>query len=607
MSARTLTFLTILLMLGGWTEAADQRVETFRFDYTEGDTLVVENDFGRVRLASWERNEIEVTARVIVAESPRLENVSVACSRVGGRVFARTFFYEYQAESVYLDVQAPAGLNTIIWGANPAVELSGFSGYVRASTLTGLISAENLSGSVTLQSQDGSIRYRAGVQPSGDVHLDSVNGGIDCDLLRGLNVRSWMRAGGRIDWNGELEMSEGFLERQVGVGGPLLAAASVRRDVIFRLRESLPSLHGISQSSSDGTGRDSSQRKPVVQGHIPADAGGTDLGTPDEYGSARSVGVTEDSSGGGYRLRVNVDWVYVNASVRDEVTNRAVADLDAADFVLREDGVVQEIDRFESTEAPFHLMILLDVSGSTESFIDDVRHSAIQFTREIQADDQVGVATFNSRTRLRQDFTNDREAVRRAISGIRSGGGTALYDALDLCVNRYMANIEGRKAVVVFSDGEDNQLTGDYEHGSVITYPDLYRAIQEKDTLIYTVFLENEGRTVSGSRRSSRGVLADIILGRTGRVGGRSARAEALRQMEEIADQTGGRFYRPQSVGELSDAFAEIASDLRIQYTLGYISQNPARDGRWREIELEVRDRPDLVVRSRRGYYAGRN
>jgi VWFA-related protein len=286
------------------------------------------------------------------------------------------------------------------------------------------------------------------------------------------------------------------------------------------------------------------------------------------------------------------------------------------DFEIYEEGSLQPIERFESTEAPFSLLLLLDVSGSTKSYMNMIKDASIQFTQEIKTNDRVAVATFNSKTSLVHDFTNDRASIRSAIGRIRSGGGTAFYDALDRSIRDYMDGVEGRKAIVVFSDGVDNQLTGDFGSGSRTTFSDLYREIQEADTLIYTIFLDTEGQqgtSRGGMRRGGLGgILGDIIFkGPTiGIPGGGwdhdQAYAQARKELELIADHTGGRMYAPRVTSDLIHVYSEIADDLRVQYTLGYYSQNAANNGQWREIEVKIIDRPDLAVRARRGYYGRR-
>ncbi len=225
---------------------------------------------------------------------------------------------------------------------------------------------------------------------------------------------------------------------------------------------------------------------------------------------------------------------------------------------------------------------------------------------------------------LLQDFTSDRRAAERAISRIKSGGGTAFYDALMTCIDQYMRNIEGRKAIVVFTDGVDNQLMGSGGQGSRTTFNQLYRRIQESDTIVYTIFLDSEGQ-FPGSGRNTGGwpggggrfprgglglpiPLPLPIPGPTGNPypGGneRTAYEIARKQLEEIAEQTGGRNYSPQRAEDLSGAYSQVADDLRIQYLLSYASSNQSQDGRWRAIRVEVRDRPEAVVRTRKGYFS---
>ncbi len=328
---------------------------------------------------------------------------------------------------------------------------------------------------------------------------------------------------------------------------------------------------------------------------------------------------TGGSDPGGYKVRVNVEWIYLNASVREANSNRSVPDLRREDFQVYEDGVRQTVGRFSSTESPFHLLLLLDVSGSTEEYMDLIKEASMEFTREIGPDDRIALATFNSTFRLLQDFTNDRSAVIDEIRQIRSGGGTAFYDALMACLRDHTNRIEGRKAIVVFTDGVDNQLEGDQSAGSTTRFSELYREIQESEALIYTIFLDTAatGGVFGGSGRRSGSVidiLEDIMKGRApstrgprggGSRPGRAGIEEARTQLESIAEQTGARMYSPNRIDDLSNAYKEIADDLRVQYTLGYNSSNGIRDGKWRRIKVSIANRPGLEVRTRKGYYAG--
>lgn len=628
----SLALLSIQSFLFGSAQKA--AVETQEFACRPGDTLVIENDYGRVQVRTWDNNQVSARIRKIAADDSRLANVAVLSQKSGPKIYLHAYFYDYSSESVYIDVQVPVYLNVFVSGANPAVELYDLQGHVRVDTLTGLITAENLTSSVSLLTDSGDILYRCQMQPEGDIRLESIYGNIRCDVNGQLNFRGWARAGGLLSWNGEVELQDGFLERQVGVGGPLFLAGSTHGNVQLSLgRQAETPATSVPQRSSaqvlrpegESPGNPAATSSASTSQPQPDEDGG---GTPRPERQAEPVVTTENNApsrpirtasgavDSGYSLKVNVDWIYLNVSVRDRYSNRAIPNLHKDDFVVYEDGVVQTVEKFESEEAPFNLLLLLDVSGSTREFIDLIKEASIRFTHEIKHNDRIAVAVFNSRVRLIQPFTSDRYEVASAIEQVRSGGGTAFYDALLTCIREYLAGIEGRKAIVVFSDGVDNQLTGDYTNGSRTRFDELYRDIQEIDSIIYTIFLDTERHLPQPQRRRTGGVLGDILedilKGQTppynppGRVGGDPAYQEARQQMQMIADQTGGRMYSPRAIQDLSHVYSEIADDLRVQYTLAYNSTNGAKDGRWREIKVAVPRRRDAVVRTRKGYYAAR-
>jgi VWFA-related protein len=353
-----------------------------------------------------------------------------------------------------------------------------------------------------------------------------------------------------------------------------------------------------------------------------------------------SQGQLPETPSGPYSLKVSVDSVFLNVSVRDRDTNRSMAGLQRKDFLLHEDGIAQTIDQFLPTEAPFNLILLLDTSGSTQSYLHLMKQAAVDFIRQIKPEDRVAVASFNSTVRLVENFTNDRSSAEKAIQKIKAGGGTAFYDALMTCLDRYLRGVEGRNAIVVFTDGVDNQLQRNYGAGSATTFEQLYRRVQESETIIYTIFLDTEGQVPAMTRGPSRYPGRGIPPGgsRRGRFPGSypfpfpipspspypyprpnpgplprrqedesAVYTEARNQLQEIAEQTGGRMYSPHQIDELSGVYSEIAADLRIQYQLGYNPTNRADDGKWRAIRVEIENHPEAVVRTRKGYYARKN
>jgi len=300
------------------------------------------------------------------------------------------------------------------------------------------------------------------------------------------------------------------------------------------------------------------------------------LSLPGQAGNGDLTDVNLESS---YRLRVRADWIYVNASVWDPQKRESVVDLGKEDFLLYEDGEIRSIDACLSREAPFHLLLLLDVSGSTSGFIQLIREAAGKFTDQLKPDDRIAILTFHSETSVIQSFTSNRQSAKVAIEQIRSEGSTALYDAV-LTALDMMRGIEGRKAVIIFSDGADNQLV-DPMKGSEATFEEVRHVVRETDCLIYTILL----LPFKPDRRR------DKVL------------YKAQTQLELLAEETGGRSLRPRKPRDLEEAYSEIASDLRHVYTLTFTPGIPRIAG-WHDLRVEVKGREGLTTRSRRGYFS---
>jgi len=607
---------------------AENQIQSKSFAASSGDTIVIASDFGRVHISGADVPEVQ--ARIEQVSSDKIQpDFQVASQKNGREIYFYSFFSGQAQESVNFDIQAPRFINVVVWGANPQVNIEGVQGSVRVQNITGNISLDNLTASVSVASDRGDIFYRANTQPRGDVRLESTSGNIRCELANNLNLRAWLR-GGTITWDKDAEVRGSYVEKQMGSLGALLNAVSLNGNVRVAL-------------NAPGSAASASMSQPVFQPPVPQGrtpqpelqkAGGTASApstaprtaakaeTPAPPAAAPQSMPTP--AGPVVAIKVNVDSVLLNVSVMDRATNRGIAGLVKDDFQVYEDGVPQEIQQLQTTEAPYSLLLLMDVSGSTHSYIGLMKQAAISFIRQIGKDDKVAVAEFNSNVQLLQDFTNDRATAEKAINRIRSNGGTAFYDALMTCIDDYMRNVEGRKAIVVFTDGVDNQLEGNPREGSRTPYSQLFRRIQEVDTMIYTIFLNSEGDMMSrgpiggypgGGYPRRRGLGFPLPIPGGGYPGGgypgggrdeRAAYDTAREQLEEIADQTGGRMYSPRRPQDLANAYAQVAGDLRIQYLLSYASSNPERDGSWRAIRVQVRDHPEAVVRTRKGYYAGK-
>jgi len=628
-----------LLGFTGLPLCAQVGAETRSIAVRTGDTLNINDDHGKIRIRPWVGTTVEVKITKTSRGQVRMSSSRVDFRRSGDSVILHAFFSGLPGEAVDFEIRAPKFMNVTISGANADIDIGGIHGAVRIQDSAGLIIVENLTSSVSIVTQKGDIIYRANAQPQRDVRLESTSGNVYCELEERLNLRGQLHAGGTVTWNMEPALRAASLEKQLGTLGPLLYAGSLKGNVEVRLRE-FPGETRAAASRQAVVAREAARGnpKPLTETSKTAEPAPVAPSPPQEVRReppSAVGGQQPEASPGAYSLKVNVDSVFLNVSVLDRSTNRSIAGLQKDDFLVHENGVLQQVDQLLPSEAPFNLLLLLDVSGSTREYLGLMKEAAIDFIGQIKTNDRVAIATFNSSVQLIKDFTSDRAAAARAIDMIQSGGGTAFYDALMTCIDQYMRGVEGRSAIVVFTDGVDNQLYGNRINGSRTTFDQLYRRVQEIDPIIYTIFLDTEGQlpTVTrGPTPTTTGEVIDILGGilrggrypgpypdprrypapnpyptpnpYAGRQGERAAYEIAREQLLTLAEQTGGRMYTPRRIEELSRVYSEIADDLRIQYQLGYNSTNRARDGRWREIRVQVKNHTGAVVRTRKGYYA---
>jgi VWFA-related protein len=327
--------------------------------------------------------------------------------------------------------------------------------------------------------------------------------------------------------------------------------------------------------------------------------------------------------GEGDIVRVNTSLVSVPVSVMDR-SGRYIPDLRQQDFKIFEDGVEQQVAYFASIEKPFTVALVIDTSSSTAFRMDQIQDAAMAFVDQLRPEDQVLVVSFDDEVRVLAEATSDRYALRNAIRRTRNGGSTRLYDAVDFVINQRFNRVNGRKAIVLFTDGVDTT-------SKRASYQSNVRDAEELDALIYPVQYDtyndvNAGGGYGGGggsnwpgtppmpRRRSSSILIDIlggvlggptIIGGGGRGGGAGSsrgdyqRADAY--LNELADKTGARLYRADSLQNLTQSFAYIAEELRRQYSLGYYPKTMAQAGQRRQIKVRVM-RPNLVVRARDSY-----
>jgi VWFA-related protein len=311
-------------------------------------------------------------------------------------------------------------------------------------------------------------------------------------------------------------------------------------------------------------------------------------------GPKRAVGtpaepVTSDEISEGDVIRVDSQLVTLNISVIDRSTNRGLLGLSQSDFKLFEDGQEQRIVQFESSSAPFDLMLLIDLSGSTKDVIKLIRAAAIRFVEAARPADRIGVITFAGEAKVISQLTADRDLLRQRIETIDTArGDTKLYDATNFAMDELLKESKKsrRCAIVLMSDGLDGTIPGiSGQQGSRSTYPETLRNIQEFDGVLYTLWLNTEYQAMSPEDTQPEAFDAGHD------------------RMKEMADAGGGVFYEVERLTDLAGAYEQVVADLGTMYSLAYRPANSTRDGKWRAIKIGV-SRTNAVPRGKRGYYA---
>jgi VWFA-related protein len=315
---------------------------------------------------------------------------------------------------------------------------------------------------------------------------------------------------------------------------------------------------------------------------------------------------------------INTNLVSFPVTVLDR-NGRFIPGLAQKDFQIFENGVQQKIEIFNSVEQPFTVVLLLDMSNSTQFQITEIQDAAIKFVDQLRRDDKVMVASFDDRIHVLSQPTNNRNTLRNAILRTDFGGGTSLYEAIDSSLNQFLRGIEGRKAVVIFTDGVDTT-------SRQADYQTTIRDAEEADAIIYPLrydtFADMNPNGGGNDDDTLGNVLGDILSGRTSRRnrrggggwgrGGRSqgsgtSRGEyetGKRYLEDLARVSGGRTYEASNAYNLDAAFASIAEELRRQYSLGYYPETAGQAGERRQIRVRVM-RQNVVVRAKTSYIVG--
>lgn len=504
--------------------------EGIRIDVPADARVHVENKFGNVNAEVWDQTYVSVSAALADGAGSRRSPILIDNR---GKYLSVSVFNAPTdpPTTVHLNIKIPASCQLEVVTVAGRIKLTGTPSKVSLKTTSGDIeSIIPALGNATISARapKGSVRSLISSAQSSDPH---------------------------------------FLQARLGSGVSQLDAQSESGQIVF------------AEGIGTGPGGRLESAPPQLSGTNPVQPGAGTPSTPREG----------DQLDEGDIIRVDSQLVTVNMSVVDRGTNRGLAGLLQSDFKLFEDGEEQRIIQFESSSAPFDLVLLIDVSGSTKDKVKLVRDAALRFVNAARPADRIGIITFAGEPSVISSLTADREVLRQRVNTIDTArGDTKLYDATLFALSKFLpvSSKSRRMAIVLMSDGLDGTVPGVSDQvGSQSTYRETLDQIREFDGVFYTLWLNT--RYVAMSPRDTQPEAFD----------------EAYDRMREMADAGGGSFYEVNRLEDLAGAYERVVSDLGTVYSLAYEPVNKTRDGKWRAIRIRV-NRSNAIVRGKRGYYA---
>ena len=303
-------------------------------------------------------------------------------------------------------------------------------------------------------------------------------------------------------------------------------------------------------------------------------------------------------------VKVETNLVQLNVGVVDR-QGRAITNLGRGDFAVYEDDVRQNIQSFEPTTTPFSLVLVLDMSGSTLSFRQPLKMSALRFIDALAPEDRIAIVAFNDKVELLQGFTSDRKKIADAIDLASGKGQTHLYNALRFSLTKLADEGKRRKAIIVLTDGLDTEMRGlDRQAAANATTNEAAIASvkPEASAALNSVLTAADRVGVSVYPLAlPSGDVKKLAYPDPQQI---AIYTSARVRLQALADRTGGRLNEIKRLEDMGRLYAQVAAELRTLYSMTY---QPAgdrkRDGTWRNIRIEV-TRPEMLARTKPGYFA---
>jgi Ca-activated chloride channel family protein len=285
---------------------------------------------------------------------------------------------------------------------------------------------------------------------------------------------------------------------------------------------------------------------------------------------------------------VKIDSRMVNLNVRvTDASGKLIPDLRLEDFEVIEDNLKQEVVRFEPVTSPVNVLLLLDLSGSTKDRMKIIKKASKKFIDTLSPNTPIAVAAFTRKFAVISEFTMDRKLLKDRIDDTKNlRSGTAFYDATWSALDLFKEVKEQRKAIVVMTDGVDNSLSSE-QFEAKHPFDELLERITQDEVTIYPVYFNTEFE----------------VLIKQGGSDTHEAYVTARKQLQSIADETGGTLFRAERAEDLESVYQRVASELQTLYSVSYNPTDKNYNGKWRAVGVKV-NRQNAAAKTKRGFYA---
>jgi VWFA-related protein len=511
--------------------------------------IAIENLYGKTDVQTWNSNRVRVIASCAPAANSRRGLDSRIRFQITSTDTLRVIVLRTEAEGpISLSVYVPRLVNLSVHGGDESVAVSGAISALSVETETGDIALNlppTVNNDLSLRTIEGSITSKLQLRLFGPVNTHSLDGRLGA----GGSPVILRSAGGAIMLLPDDMNRLARVEAQMVNDPGWLAQPAVER-----LQPPPDAIEDTSWTSNTDTGN--------VGRSSRSEAGGLDV------------------------IKIDSRLVNLNVRVTDEA-GKLIPDLNKDDFEIFEGNKRQEIARFEPVTSPVNVVMLLDLSGSTQERWKVIKKAAKRFVDTLSPNTPIAVAAFTRRFLLVSDFTLDRKLLKDRLDHTKNlRAGTAFYDATWSTLDLFKPLPDRRKAIVVMTDGVDNSIS-DEEYVPRHPFDEVIARIMQEEVTIYPIYFNTEYEVTVKMRGSDT----------------HESYVTARQQLQRIADETGGTFFKADRAEDLEGVYERVASELQTLYSVSYNPMDKNYDGKWRDVSIKVK-RAQTSARTKRGFYA---